>query len=267
LHRCATRRCDILVASDMARSFLLIHGMCCTGDVWRNFRRFYETRGIRVFTPTLRPHDRVRDRPPASLQALRFADYLQDLEQEIDRIEQLTGEPVTTIGHSMGGLLAQALAERNRPNAAVSISPTAPVDARTPQMVGFWAAFTFAYGFGFTPRTIIPLRPLADFFVFNQVPTEERILHYDDLVCESGEAFADFRIHRIEEHKVKIPLLTIAAGRDRLVPPELVRLTANRYERIGGTFKEYAHHGHWLFGEPGWETVAADILDWVEAST
>ncbi len=251
----------------MARSFLLIHGMCCTGDVWRNFRRFYEARGIRVFTPTLRPHDRVRSKPPMSLQALRFADYLDDLEREIDRIEQLTGDRVTAIGHSMGGLLAQALAERNRPNAAVTISPTAAIEVRTPQMIGFWAAFGFAYGFGFTPRTIIPIRPLADFFVFNQVPSAERPLHYDALVCESGEAFADFRIHRIEEHKVKIPVLTIAAGRDRLVPPELVRLTAQRYVRVGGSFKEYANHGHWLFGEPGWDQVAADILEWVEAST
>ena len=70
----------------MARSFLLIHGMCCTGDVWRNFRDFYESRDIRVFTPTLRPHDRVRGRPPATLRALRFGDYLADLENEIDRI-------------------------------------------------------------------------------------------------------------------------------------------------------------------------------------
>jgi alpha-beta hydrolase superfamily lysophospholipase len=251
----------------MSRSFLLIHGMCCTGDVWRNFRRFYEARGIRVFTPTLRPGERVRRRPPASLQALRFAHYLDDLEQEVARIEQQTGNRVTVIGHSMGGLLAQALAERNRPNAAVAISPTAAVDVRTPQMIGFWAAFKLAHGIGFTPRTIIPIRALADLFVFNQVPIAERTLHYAELVCESGEAFADFRVHRIDEHKVKVPLLTIAAGRDRLVPPELVRLTADKYAKVGGAFKEYAHHGHWLFGEPGWERVAADILDWVESTT
>lgn len=251
----------------MPRSFLLIHGMCCTGEVWCNFKSFYEARGIAVFTPTLRPHDRVRRRPPASLRALRFRDYLEDLDQEIHRIEQQTGERVTVIGHSMGGLLAQALAERNRANAAVLISPTAPLDVRTPQMLAFWAGFKLAHLVGLAPRTIFPSRRAVDWFVFNQVPAAERAAHYAAMVAESGEAFADFRVHPIDEHKIAIPMLTIAARRDRLVPAALVRLTARKYEKIGGAFKEYSNHGHWLYAEPGWEVVAADILAWVEAST
>ena len=167
----------------------------------------------------------------------------------------------------MGGLLAQVLAERHRANAAVFISPTAPVDARTAQMVGFWAAYKFARGFGLTPRTIVPIRALADLFVFNQVPLAERAAHYTALVCESGEAFADFRVHRIREHRVRIPVLTIGAGCDRLVPPELVRLTAKKYAKVGGAYREYRDQGHWLYAEPGWEKVAADVLHWVEACT
>jgi pimeloyl-ACP methyl ester carboxylesterase len=250
----------------MSRSFLLIHGMCCTGDVWRNFQRFYEERGHRVFAPTLRPQDRVRRRPPASLRALRFAQYVDDLDQEIDRIEQQTGGGVTVVGHSMGGLIAQALAERNRPNAAVLISPTATADVRTVLMTGFWTAFAAARAAKLTPAAIFPHRAVADWLVFNQVPAAERDAHHAAMVHESGEAFADFRVHRIDEQKIRIPVLTIAARRDRLVPAVLVRLTAKKYEKIGGAFKEYAHHGHWLYSEPGWETVAADILDWVEAS-
>jgi hypothetical protein len=47
LQRSVRRDCDILGGVEpMARSFLLIHGMCCTGDVWRNFRRFFEARGV-----------------------------------------------------------------------------------------------------------------------------------------------------------------------------------------------------------------------------
>lgn len=246
---------------------MMIHGMCCTGEVWRNFKSFYEARGAHVFTPTLRPLERVRDKPPAGLRALRFAHYVADLDQELDRIEQQTGNRVTVIGHSMGGLLAQALAERNRPNAAVFISPTAPAGVRTAFLRSFWAAFAFARGLRVVPGAMYPYRAVTDRLVFNRVPLAERDVEHAGMVHESLEVFADFRLHHIDETKIRIPVLTVAAGRDRLVPPELVRLTARKYQRVGGAFKEYTHHGHWLYAEPGWETPAAEILDWIEANT
>jgi alpha-beta hydrolase superfamily lysophospholipase len=251
----------------MSRSFLLIHGMCCTGDVWRNFRTYYEARDIRVFTPTLRPTDRVRRKPPRTLGALRFAHYVDDLEREIDQIEQATGNAVTVIGHSMGGLLAQALAERNRPNAAVLISPTAPAGVRTSLMTGFWAGFAVAHRLGIVPSALYPHRVITDWLVFNQVPKPDRRGEHRSMVHESLEAFADFRVHHVDETKIRIPLLTIAATRDRLVPAPLVRLTAKKYAAIGGDFLEYENHGHWLYAEPGWEQPAADILAWVESNT
>lgn len=251
----------------MQRSFLLIHGMCCTGDVWSRFRGFYEARGIRVFTPTLRPIERVRRKPPRELRALRFSDYVVDIEQEIDRIEAETGAPPTVIGHSMGGLLAQAMAERNRGNAVVLISPTPPAGVRDASFTTFWGGFVVARALGLVPRALFPFRGVTDRLVFNQVPHLERDLAHAGMVHESREVFADFRTHHIDETKIKIPLLTVSARRDRLVPARLTRLTAKKYEPIGGAFKEYRDHGHWLYAEPGWETPAAEILEWVEANT
>jgi alpha-beta hydrolase superfamily lysophospholipase len=251
----------------MSRSFLLIHGMCCTGEVWRNFKTFYEARGVRVFAPTLRPLDRVRAAPPPSLRALRFAHYVADFEQEIDRIEAETGNPVTVIGHSMGGLIAQALAERNRPNAVVLISPTAPAGVRNAMMRAFWATFALVHGLRLVPGAMFPYRSVTDWLVFNQVPLAERAAEHAGMVHEAASVFADFRLHHVDETKIRIPVLTVAARRDRMVPAALVRLTAKKYEAIGGAYKEYANHGHWLYAEPGWETPAADILAWVEANT
>jgi alpha-beta hydrolase superfamily lysophospholipase len=251
----------------MARSFLLIHGMCCTGSVWKNFQRFYEERGVRVFAPTLRPELRTRRRPSKGLHALRLADYEADVEQELARIEQLTGGPVTVIGHSMGGLLAQTLAERNRPNAAVFISPTPPADVRTPYFTRFWSRFRTVRSLGLVPRALYPYRFATDYLVFNRVPHAERAAAHAEMVHEAREVFADFDSRHIDEAKIEIPVLTIAATRDRLVTADVVRLTAQKYERVGGHFKEYREHGHWLYGEPGWERPAADILAWVEAHT
>lgn len=248
----------------MTRDFLLIHGMCCTGEVWSNFRKFYEARGIAVHTPTLRPLERVRRKPPKTLRALRFAHYVDDIEQEIDRIAQQRGSLPTVIGHSMGGLIGQVIAERNRASAVVLISPTAPVDVRDRQLSSFWRGFAIARSLGLVPSALFPYRLVTDYMVFNQVPLERRDAEHAGMVLESREVFADFAMHAIDASKIRIPLLTISARRDRLVPAKIVRMTAKKYEACGGDFKEYKHHGHWLYAEPGWEEVAADILTWVE---
>jgi alpha-beta hydrolase superfamily lysophospholipase len=71
----------------------------------------------------------------------------------------------------------------------------------------------------------------------------------------------------IDESKIRVPVLTVAASRDKLLPPHLARLVAKKYAAIGGEFREYAEHGHWLYTEPGWEKPAADIYAWLKAAT
>jgi alpha-beta hydrolase superfamily lysophospholipase len=251
----------------MSRPLLLVHGMCCTGGIWDNFRTFYESRGFRVYTPTLRPEERRRSRPPRALHGLRFTDYIADLEQEVARIEGETGRRPVVIGHSMGGLLAQALAERNIVSAAVFISPTPPAGVHTPRFRRFWRVFAVVRALGLVPRALYPFRAVTDRLVFNRVPRDARGGEHAKMVHESREVFADFPRHAIDETKIKIPVLTVAATRDRLVTADVVRLTAQKYERVGGAFKEYENHGHWLYAEPGWEEPAREILEWIEAST
>src|SRR5215510_12788728 len=129
---------------------LMVHGMCCTGEVWTQFRSFFEARGVKVYTPTLRPDLRVsvRARAPRALRDLSLSDYVTELEREIDQIEQETGMTPALIGHSMGGLLGQALASRGRVSAGVFISPAAPAGIRTFQSNIFWTGYTLAHRFG-----------------------------------------------------------------------------------------------------------------------
>jgi alpha-beta hydrolase superfamily lysophospholipase len=86
-------------------------------------------------------------------------------------------------------------------------------------------------------------------------------------VAESGRAFLDFATARVDETSIRIPVLTVAATRDRLIPARMTRRTAQKYAAIGGELVEYAQHGHWLYDEPGWETPAAEIFDWLASKT
>jgi pimeloyl-ACP methyl ester carboxylesterase len=248
---------------------LMIHGMCCTGAVWAEFRGLFESRGVRVYTPTLRPEQRVsiRARPPRELRDLTLTNYVDDLEREVDRIEAETGMTPAVIGHSMGGLLGQALAARGRVSAGVFISPAAPGGIRTFQSGLFWSGFSFAYQRGWTPPVIRPARRTLDSMVLNALPPAARAAVLEAMVFESGRAFADFVNFPVDETKIKVPVLVVAAGRDRLVPAALVRLTGRKYAAGGGEFREYPNHGHWLYSEPGWQTPANDIFAWLSSVT
>jgi alpha-beta hydrolase superfamily lysophospholipase len=249
----------------MLGDVMMVHGMCCTDAVWAQFRAFFEARGARVHTPTLSPELRTRTRPPRALRALAFDDYVGELEREALRIEAERGSKPAVIGHSMGGLLAQVLAERGLVSAAALISPSPPAGVRNLSSSVFWNAFGVGRRLGITPRAIFPERRFTDAMVFNALPVAERAAAHAAMVHESGRAFADLASYPVDESTIRVPMLTVAAGRDRLVPASVVRLTARKYERIGGEFLEYPEHAHWLYAEPGWEKPAADIHDWLSA--
>lgn len=249
----------------MRAHVLMVHGMCCTGEVWSGFRSFFEARGATVHTPTLRPEERTRSRPPKALHTLSFEDYVADLEEEVQRIEATSGQKPHVIGHSMGGLLAQALAERDRVRSAVLISPSAPAGARTLAASVMWNVVGFGARLRLTPKAILPERRFAERVVLNAMPAAAREAAWSGMVHESGRAFLELGTRAIDESRIRVPMLTVAAGADRLVPAALVRETAKKYARVGGELKEYAHHGHWLYAEPRWEEAANDIYGWLAA--
>jgi pimeloyl-ACP methyl ester carboxylesterase len=253
----------------MQTPVLMLHGMNCTGQVWADFRAFFEARGARVYTPTLRPDARVSlgQKPNRALREVGFSDYVAEVEREAQRIEAETGQRPAVIGHSMGGLLAQALAERGRVCAAVFISPSAPAGVRDFRARVFWAGVSFGYAVKLGPWAIKPERRMLDGMVFNALPEAERAGAQDGMVYESGRAFKDLANWPIDESKIHVPVLTVAATRDRLVPAKLTRLTGKKYAAIGGELREYPEHAHWLYSEPGWEKPAAEIYDWLVAAT
>lgn len=253
----------------MKTPVLMVHGMCCTGEVWTQFRSLFEARGTPVYTPTLRPSMRVGlgVRPPRELRDLRLSDYVDDLELEVHRIIEETGLKPAVLGHSMGGLLCQALAARGLASAAVFISPAAPAGIHTLRSALFWSAFRITHRRGWTARVIRPHPRTLALMVLNALPLAERAAVHAAMVYESGSAFADFANFPVDESLVRVPVLTIAAGRDRLVPASLARLTARKYAPGGGELREYPNHGHWLYSEPGWETPATDIYNWLAKVT
>ena len=253
----------------MQTPVMMVHGMSCTGEVWSQFRQFFEDRQTRVYTPTLRPEVRtsLAGPPHPGLGALRLHDYVSDLEREASRIAEETGRRPAVIGHSMGGLLAQALAERNRVSAAVLISPAPPAGAHDVRFGAFWLIVRASNFLGLAPKAIRVDRATVYAATLNALPRGERDAAFSSMVYESGPAFNDMGHFPIDEARIRVPVMTIAATRDRLIPANIVRLVGKKYAAIGGVFREYAGHAHWLYGEPGWDSVATDIYNWLASAT
>jgi pimeloyl-ACP methyl ester carboxylesterase len=253
----------------MKPTVMMVHGMCCTGEVWSGFRTFFESRGARVFTPTLSPELRtsVLQRPNRALKEVGFTRYIDELIEHAREIEAQTGQKPVVIGHSMGGLLAQVLAERGAVQAAVLISPSAPAGVATPVHTVVRAFIKLVTKLGVMPWVITPDKRGAARMVFNVVPKTEHRAAYEAFVHESGRAFSEFLDWKVDHEKINVPLLTVSARRDRLVPAVLVRRTGKRYVTVGGELREYDAHGHWLYAEPGWETPAGEIYDWLVSKT
>jgi pimeloyl-ACP methyl ester carboxylesterase len=253
----------------MKTPVMMVHGMSCTGEVWSLFRTFFEDQGVRVYTPTIYPELRtsILKRPVGALRELGFEDYVSYLEREIQRIELQTGMTPAVIGHSMGGLLAQALAERNRVAAAVLISPAPATGCASLALRVMWRGHTAMHALKLAPKIIRVSKGTTDAVVFNALPAGERPATLRAMVYESGRVFHELGDQAIDETKIRIPVLTVAASRDRLIPAASSRLTGRKYAAVGGEFREYKRHGHWLYAEPGWEEPAGDILNWLRNAT
>lgn len=89
--------------------FVLIHGAWCGGWCWNRVRPLLEQQGHRVFTPTLTGlGERAHLREPVPTLETHILDVLGLLEAE-----ELND--VTLVGHSWGGMIVTAVADRMKP--------------------------------------------------------------------------------------------------------------------------------------------------------
>jgi pimeloyl-ACP methyl ester carboxylesterase len=68
---------------------------------------------------------------------------------------------------------------------------------------------------------------------------------------------------RIDEGKVRGPMLCVGGDDDHFIPLRTVQRTAAKYR---SPLHVAPGHGHLLMQEPGWESVADAIATWIDAN-
>lgn len=246
---------------------VMIHGMWSGPQVWDRFRSAYEARGYSVHTPALRHHDvDPGAAPEPALGATSLRDYCADLTSLIDTLDQ----PPVLVGHSMGGLLAQILTAQGRARASVllcSACPRGVFPIRPAMLPGTARIFASP---GFWNKANRPTAWEARYMLFNRLGEAESKQHTQRLLWESGRAASEIVFAAampngpatLDYQANATPLLSLAGGADRIVPAGVCAANARRYRRRCH-YRVYPEHAHWILGEPGWATVAADSLDWL----
>ena len=252
----------------MAGMAVFIHGMWGVPDVWQNWRAFAEARGWQTMAPALRHHDAPPLEPPAGLGTTSLLDYAADLETGLRALPE---KPVV-VGHSMGGLIALMLCARGVARAGVLLTPAPPasVIALRPSNIMAFARIQARWGWWRKPHRATRAEALSH--TFNTTDPGLGTELHAAFVHESGRALFEIALPWLDRTKaatvdvrsVTVPLLFVAADKDRLVPPGVVRRTARQFAPVAD-YRQYAGQGHWVPGQPGWDLIAADSFAWLDA--
>jgi pimeloyl-ACP methyl ester carboxylesterase len=238
-------------------SLVFVHGMWGGAWVWERWLPFFAARGWDGYAINLR--GRAGSRPVADIGRVPFADYVDDVASVVRRLGD-----VVVVGHSMGGLIAQALAATLDPVAVIAVTP-APPRGIWPLRSRALLLATLRYAPALVrSRPLMPSRRVMTRLALAELAADTREAVYRRLVPESSRLARDIAVRgvTVDASSVRCPVLVVAAEHDRITPPSVVRRVARRY---GATLYEYADLGHMLPLEPRWPEVALDVAAWLAA--
>jgi non-heme chloroperoxidase len=256
-----TRVGDLTVAVERPASavgkapVVLIHGFCGGAWYWEAYQGLLAQRGYESHAINLRGHH--GSRPVPNIGAVSVADYVADAREVVATLKN----PIV-IGHSMGGLIAQKLAEGGGCRAVVLMAAAPP---RWIPIASWKLALSQLKYFGdmIASMPIVPARRDADTLMFNRTPTADRNAFFPRLVPDSGRAGLELSlgIMGVSASRVTAPMLVVSGTDDQFVVPRIARAISDKYRAPLKLYSSFAHH---IMSEPGWEGPANDIVNWMD---
>ncbi len=238
------------------RPVLFVHGMWGGAWMWDDYLGFFAGHGYTCYALNLRGHHGSKPVPDGG--RVPFADHVTDARGVVAAL----GNPIL-VGHSMGGLLVQKLAELLDPPAVVALTPAAPRGI-LPLCTLELARLSLKHLHEMLlARPVVPSFDEAEALLFGRIPPAERRRAYERLVPESGRMTFDIAVRGVPvaAARVRSPMLVVAAREDRITPATMVRKIARKY---GAELRTYDDHAHMVLLEPGWELIAGEIVSWLE---
>ncbi|MCL4638940.1 MULTISPECIES: alpha/beta hydrolase [Olivibacter] len=249
------------------KDIIFIHGMFLTAKSWKPWEKFFGARGYNcrsLFWPLHEDEPAIlRSNPPANLGDLHLDEVVASMTHEI-----LKHDKPVVIGHSVGGLIAQLLANKDLVSLAVTISSVAP-------------NAMLEFDWNFIKNSALITNPLKgnkpfvmdetsfhQFFANTLDKSTSDIAWEDYAVYDSRNILRDCMgpVGQVDLNKPHIPLLFIIGEEDKIIPVALAQKNARAYTDSESivNFKSFPQRSHFICGEPGWEEVADYVYTWIK---
>jgi pimeloyl-ACP methyl ester carboxylesterase len=238
---------------------LFVHGLWAGAWLWERWLPVVAERGRDAWAIELR--GRNGSRPVPDLGRVRIDGFARDVRDALDRIG-----PAILVGHSMGGLVAQAVATEEVNVRAVALLCSVPprgIVALTGPLLRQAGAYLPAMVRG---RAFAPRRADADALIMNEVAQGERDALFARFIADSGTVAREIALGSVavDPEAVRVPVLIGGATHDRISPPGLHPKLVDRY---GAQELVFEGRGHLIMLEDGWRERAGLLLDWADRVT
>jgi pimeloyl-ACP methyl ester carboxylesterase len=238
---------------------LFVHGLWAGAWLWERWLPVAAERDRDAWAIELR--GRNASRPVPDLGRVRIDGFVRDVRDALDHIG-----PAVLVGHSMGGLVAQAVTAADANVRAVALLCSVPprgIVALTGPLLRQASAYLPAMVRG---RAFAPRRADADALIMNEVAPAERDALFARFVADSGTVAREIALGRVavDPEAVRVPVLVGGATRDRISPPSLHPKLVGRYRAEELVFEG---RGHLIMLEDGWRERADLVLDWADRVT
>jgi pimeloyl-ACP methyl ester carboxylesterase len=251
-----------------SKTIVLVHGNFVNNHTWNEWKKYYEQKGYTVYAPANPGHDGnpadLRKNGHPLLAKTTFKDVVDNIARLIDTLP----EKPLVIGHSMAGMAVMKLTEMGKVAAAVSLDGAPPKNV-FPPFSTLKIAFP-ALGFFSGKPYYMGSRAWYDKAFFNTLPDAEKAKMYEQFAApESHKVSLQLVLDsysNIDFKKPHAPLLFIGGGSDNIFPPSLTKTIASKYRDSNSRVdvKIYESKSHFIAGEPGWQKIADDVLNWYE---
>ena len=240
---------------------LLVHGAWHGAWCWEdNFLPYFTDKGHETAALDLRGHGQSPARK--AMRWNRIRDYVDDVASVAEAFER----PPVVIGHSMGGLVCQHLAQRGLPLAGIGLLSTVP-------SYGVWkttANIALHRPLDFLKTNLtLSLYPLvADpqdarhMFLAEDTPTDEARSFAAKLCDETYLGFLDMLIFALPKRRpASVPMFIVGAEKDTIFSPASQHHTARFHGCDCHIVKDAPHDGMlW----PDWKRVAQLFENWID---
>jgi len=208
-----------------------IHGLNGSAENWAPFLHYFSKQGFKCQAISLKLG--------MNLRKTHLIDY-------VNKVNSIVNEKDIVIGHSMGGLIMQKVAEQTNIKGGIGICP-APPESIAMKKIPLLRQVRYV------PYIVlgIPFKPsfgLVKEIFLNDMNEEEQRHIYNHLKKQS--AFVSFETMnqkiKVDEKKVSAPLHFIARNNDKTIPVEVVKKIARKYNAPSKVIEgnHYIFHDH-----------------------